>query len=261
MSKERTVLVTGATAGIGHELSRIFAREGHALVLVSRNGERLAKVADELKSANGAVVTTIPTDLARPNAPAELFARVQREVGPIDILVNNAGIGVYGPFAQMDVHSELEMIQVNLTSLTHLTGLFLPSMIERGFGKILNVASTAAFQPGPEMAVYYASKAYVLNFSEALAHELRGTGVTVTALCPGATATEFQARAKMEKSRLVQSGMMDASTVALAGYRGLMKNKRIVIPGTMNKLLAFSVRLTPRRLVTAIAGYLMKSTH
>jgi len=202
------------------------------------------------------MVKTIAKDLSRPEAPEEVFAEVQRGQSPIEILVNNAGLGIYGPFAEAGLKAQLDEIQVNLTALTHLTGLFLPGMIERGSGKILNVASTAGFQPGPQMAVYYATKAYVLLFTEALAFELRSKGVTVSALCPGPTATEFQARAHMQNARLVSRAMMDARTVARAGYRGLMKNKTVIIPGFMNKLLAFTVRLSPRKLVTRIASHL-----
>jgi uncharacterized protein len=152
----------------------------------------------------------------------------------------------------------LKMMQVNMVALTHLTGLFLPGMIQRQMGKILNVASTAAFQPGPLMAVYYASKAFVLSFSEALANELQHTGVTVTALCPGATASGFQKRANMEESKLFRGRIMDAQTVAKAGYRGLMANKTVVIPGLRHRMLAFSVRLTPRKVVTSFVRNLQE---
>jgi short-subunit dehydrogenase len=258
VNSEHTVLLTGATAGIGYELAKIFAREGYPLILVSRNGERLAKVAEELTGKRKAAVKTIAKDLTRREAPQEIFAEVQQAAKTVDILVNNAGMGTYGSFPRCDLQKQLDMIQVNVTALTHLTGLFLPSMLDRGSGKILNVASTAAFQPGPKMAVYYATKAYVLNFSEALAYEMRKNGVTVSALCPGPTTTEFQSRARMEKARLVQSAMMDAKTVAEAGYDGLMRGKRVIIPGFKNKLLAFSTRFASRKTTTAIAGYMMK---
>ena len=177
----------------------------------------------------------------------------------VDVLVNDAGFGVYGPFSQTDGAKELEMIQVNISALTHLTKLFLPAMLERRCGRILNVASTAAFQPGPLMAVYYASKAYVLSFSEALANELAGTGVTVTALCPGPTDTEFQKQAGLEKTRLFSNPFVrDARSVARAGYEGMLSGKRIVIPGVANRLLAQSVRFAPRRFVTAIARSLQE---
>lgn len=174
----------------------------------------------------------------------------------MDVLVNNAGFGTYGAFAETDLGTELEMLQLNIATLTHLTKLFLEKMLAEGNGKILNVASTAAFQPGPLMAVYYASKAYVLSFSEALANELRGTGVSVTALCPGPTRTGFQRRAGMGASRLFDWGVMDAPTVATIGYRGLMRERPLIIPGLKNKLLGFSVRLAPRRLVPAVVRVL-----
>jgi short-subunit dehydrogenase len=255
---QAVALVTGATAGIGYELARVFAEHGHPLILVGRNAERLERVAKELQSAYDISATVLSKDLARPEAPVEIFRDLQQTATAVGILVNNAGFGTYGPFAIADADSQLQMIQVNIAALTQLTRLFLPEMIERGFGKILNVASTAAFQPGPLMAVYYASKAYVLFFSEALANEVRQSGVTVSALCPGPTATEFQERAKMQKSRLVSGAMMDARTVALAGYHGLMKNKPVIIPGVANRLLAFSTRLTPRKWVTGIVRRMME---
>jgi short-subunit dehydrogenase len=248
----KNVLITGASAGIGSELSKIFAREGHDLVLVARNASNLEALATELRRTYGRTVMTLARNLAVQAAPDELFTTVQQKGLTIDILVNNAGVGQYGFFAQGDLARQQEMMQLNVVALTHLTRLFLPGMIERRLGKILNVASTAGFQPGPLMAVYYATKAFVLSFSEALANELQGSGVTVTTLCPGPTATEFQQRAQMEKSRLFRGNVMDASTVAECGYRGLMKDKTIVIPGWKNKLLAFSVRFAPRKLVAGM---------
>jgi short-subunit dehydrogenase len=200
----------------------------------------------------------IPADLERAAAPAELFASVDSSV---DFLVNNAGFGFPGAFAETDLERELAMIQVNLTALTHLTKLFLRPMVERGRGRIMNVASTAAFQPGPLMAVYYATKAYVLSFSEALAEELSGTEVTVTALCPGPTATGFAAAADMANRRLFKVRTpMTSVEVARQGYRAMMRGKRVVITGTANKLLAQSVRISPRRLVTKIAKSLQEPT-
>lgn len=239
-------LITGASGGIGLELARIFAREGYGLALVARNRERLEQLAAELKPA---AVRVIARDLTLSGAPEE----IQREVPQVDVLVNNAGYGLFGRFTETPLAEELGMLQLNMTALVVLTKLYLPGMAAARSGKILNVASTAAFQPGPLMSVYYASKAFVLSFSEAIASELQGTGVTVTALCPGPTATGFQARSKLEKSRLLQRmKVMDARSVAEAGYRGLMAGKAVVIPGVLNKLLALSVRLGPRRLVTGI---------
>ena len=240
-------LITGASGGIGLELARIFAREGYGLVLVARSRGRLSEIAAELKPTP---VQAIVKDLTLDGAAEE----VHREVPKVDVLVNNAGYGVYGPFVQTPLADELGMLQLNMTALVILTKLYLPGMVAAKSGKVLNVASTAAFQPGPLMALYYATKAFVLSFSEAIASELEGTGVTVTALCPGPTATGFQARTKLENSRLIKRmKVMDARTVAEAGYRGLMAGKPLVIPGLMNKLLAQSVRFSPRRLVTKIA--------
>lgn len=240
-------MITGASGGIGLELARIFAEQGYALVLVARNRERLEEIAVELKPTP---VQVLAKDLALVGAAEG----IHREVPKVDVLVNNAGYGVYGPFVKTPLDDELGMLQLNMTALVVLTKLYLPAMVAAKNGKILNVASTAAFQPGPLMALYYATKAFVLSFSEAIGNELEGTGVTVTALCPGPTATGFQARTKLEKSRLIKRmKVMDARTVAEAGYRGLMAGKPVVIPGLMNKLLAQSVRFSPRVLVTKIA--------
>jgi short-subunit dehydrogenase len=242
-----TALITGASGGIGLELARIFAEQGYALVLVARNRERLEEIAVELKPTP---VQVLAKDLALVGAAEG----IHREVPKVDVLVNNAGYGVYGPFVKTPLDDELGMLQLNMTALVVLTKLYLPAMVASKNGKILNVASTAAFQPGPLMALYYATKAFVLSFSEAIGNELEGTGVTVTALCPGPTATGFQARTKLEKSRLIKRmKVMDARTVAEAGYRGLMAGKPVVIPGLMNKLLAQSVRFSPRWMVTKIA--------
>jgi short-subunit dehydrogenase len=253
----KTALITGASSGIGYELARIFAREGHDLVLVARNEEKLRALAAECQ---GVSARPLVKDLAQPTAPQEIFDELRQAGITVDVLVNNAGFGTYGPFVRSDLESQLDMIRVNVLALTHLSRLFLPGMILRDTGKLLNVASTAAFQPGPLMAVYYATKAYVLSFSEALSNELRGTGVTVSALCPGPTTSDFQRRARMERSRLVSGRMMDARTVAEIGYQGLQKNRPIIIPGFGNKMLAFSVRLTPRGVVRRIVRRLMEST-
>ena len=178
----------------------------------------------------------------------------------VDVLVNDAGFGVYGPFAETAIGKELEMIQVNVMALTHLTKLLLAGMRARRAGRILNVASTAAFQPGPLMAVYYASKAYVLSFTEALANELAGSGVTVTALCPGPTITEFQKHAGVAQTRLFRSMLvMNASEVARAGYEGMLRGKRLVIPGVGNRLLVQALRVSPRSFVTAAARRVQES--
>src|ERR1700716_2868777 len=251
-TKPQTVLITGASGGIGYELAKLFARDRHNLVPVARNAERLSEVATELNHF-GITVKTVPLDLAAPPAPTFLFDQLKRENIPVDILINNAGFGVFAEFAAMAEEEILGQIQLNITALTHLTRLFLAPMLTRHHGRIMNVASTAAFQPGPLMAVYYATKAYVLSFSEALANELDGSGVTVTCLCPGATATEFHKRANATGMNLLKFGAMDAHTVAEDGYRALTAGKPVVISGFKNWLLAQSVRFSPRRLVTAIA--------
>jgi len=253
----QTVLITGASGGIGYELARLFARDGHNLVLVARSSEKLAQVASELQNRFGITVKTVPLDLASAAAPRFLFDQLQRENVAIDMLINNAGFGVFGEFSAMAEEEILGQIQLNTAALTHLTRLFLAPMITRHRGRIMNVASTAAFQPGPLMAVYYATKAYVLSFSEALANELRGSGVSVTCFCPGPTNTGFARRAGNDGSRLFkQIGGMNAETVARDGYRGLIKGKTIVISGTHNWLVAESVRFAPRKMVTAVSRWI-----
>lgn len=252
-NRPKTALVTGASSGIGYELAKLFARDRYNLVLVARSEQKLIQLADEFKENFGIAVKIIAKDLSKPEAPEEIFAELQQEATKVDILVNNAGFATFGFFGETALSTELQMMQLNMVALTHLTKLFLKDMLAQKQGKILNVASTAAFQPGPLMAVYYASKAYVLSFSEALANELKDSGITVTALCPGATASGFQERANMEQSMLFsQPGVMDAPTVARIGYRGLMKNQTVVIPGLKNKVLALSVRFTPRNVVTEV---------
>jgi short-subunit dehydrogenase len=258
----QTVLITGASAGIGYALSRCFAADHHNVVLVARQEQKLNHVAEELRREFQITTKVIIADLAKPEAPRRIFDAVQADSLPIDFLVNNAGFGLGGKFAETALATELEMIQVNIASLVYLTKLFLPAMLARKSGRIMNVASTAAFQPGPLMAVYYASKAFVLSFSEAIANELSGTGVTVTALCPGPTTSEFQARAQIRETRLVKSkwmGLMSAEAVARAGYQGFMRGKPLVIPGVMNQLGVHSVRVTPRRVAAQIARMLQEN--
>lgn len=247
-----TALVTGASGGIGEELARLFAAGGHDLVLVARSRDKLARLAAELKDAHGVSARVVASDLSRPEAPREIFEELRGAGVPVDALINNAGFGSYGLFAETDLKSELELLQVNVAALTHLTKLFLPAMLGRRRGYVMNVASTAAFQPGPLMAVYYASKAYVLSFSEALSNECEGTGVRVSALCPGPTETGFVAAAGMGDSKLFDRGAMSARAVAEAGYRGLLDGRRVVIPGLRNNLLARSIGFFPRGLVTKV---------
>jgi short-subunit dehydrogenase len=253
MPDRKTALITGASFGIGLELARIFARENYNLVLVARTADKLRQLASELERAHGTRSLVLATDLTDPGAPAYILDQTTRAGIAIDVLVNNAGFGQYGLFAENDLEECLRQIQLNVTTLTHLTRLYLPEMLERKSGRVLNVASTAAFQPGPLMAVYFATKAYVLHFSEALSNELHGTGVTVTCLCPGATATEFHKRANATGMRFLRMGSMNARTVAEDGYRALMAGRPVVISGFKNWLVAQSVRFAPRRIVTAIA--------
>jgi uncharacterized protein len=256
-----TALITGASGGIGYELAKLFARDHHNLVLVARSGDNLAQVAAELQ-AHGVTVKTVALDLIQPPAPRFLFDQLQREGIAVDILVNNAGFGAFGDFAQMPEEQILGQISLNITALTQLTKLLLAPMIARRSGRIMNVASTAGFQPGPLMAVYYATKAYVISFSEAIANELRDSGVTVTCFCPGATNTDFAKRAGNDKSRLFkQLGAMSAEKVALDGYRAVMGGRTLAISGTQNWLLAQSIRFAPRKVITAISRWVSEKAN
>lgn len=238
-----TALVTGASSGIGLEIARVLAPD-HDLVLVARSAAKLEALAAELGGAR-----VITADLSDPAAPAKIAA----EVPAVDVLINNAGVGDFGPFAEADPDKTLGMIQLNVTALTALTRTYLPGMLERGTGRIMNVASTASFQPGPLMAVYYATKAYVLSFSEAIAEETRGTGVTVTALCPGPTRSGFQAAAEMELSPLVANKKLPTSAeVAAFGVKAMRKGDAVAIPGVLNKIMASGVRFTPRPVMRRI---------
>jgi len=255
-----TVLITGASGGIGYELAKLFARDHHDLILIARSGDKLAQIATELRAQN-VTVKTIALDLATPLAPKFLFDQLQPEGVAIDILINNAGFGAFGEFAQMSNDEIFGQIQLNITALTELTRLLLPAMLARRTGRIMNVASTAGFQPGPLMAVYYATKAYVISFSEALANEVRHSGVTVTCFCPGATHTGFAKRAGNDKSRLFkQLGAMNVDKVALDGYRAVMEGRTLAISGAHNWLVAQSTRFAPRKLVTAISGWISEPT-
>ncbi len=253
-NSDKTALITGASGGIGYELTRLFARDGYNLVLTARSEDKMDKMKAEFERRKGIRVTVIGKDLTRPEAPQEIADELESGGTQVDILVNNAGFTVYGPFVETDLKREIDLLQVNIMALTKLSGLFLPGMVERGWGRVLNLASTAAFMPGPLMATYYASKAYVLSFSQALANELHDTGVTVTALCPGATETDFQKRGDLEGSRLFDlASVMDAKTVAKIGYRALMKGQTEVIAGLSNWLVVEGVRFVPRKLAAEMA--------
>jgi hypothetical protein len=260
MVKEKEVrraLVTGAGGGIGRELARLLAADGYDLVLVARGRESLDQVAREL-AAPGRGITVLPADLAQPGAAQALFDEVNGRGLHIHVLVNNAGVGTHGAFHEIPVERDVALLELNMVSLSVLAKLFLGPMVARGSGRVLNVASLAGFQAGPFMATYAASKAYVLSFSEAIACELRGTGVTVSALCPGPVPTGFQKAAGNERTRLNRGPVMDAATVARIGYRGLMRGQTIILPGLRTKLMAYSTRLAPRQLVTAVAKRLLR---
>jgi short-subunit dehydrogenase len=250
----KIALITGASSGIGYEFAKLFARDGYNLVLIARDEDKLSKISAELEEKYIISCNVIAADLSMPSAPDGIFKITEEEGLKIDALINNAGFATYGPFIDSNLTKEMEMLQVNIAAVTHLSYLYGNSMAKNGGGKILNVASSAAFQPGPLMAVYYASKAYVLHFSEALANELEDRKVTVSVLCPGPTKTNFQDRAEMQKSKLFKlSNVMDAAAVAQYGYNGLKKGNIVIIPGLMNKIVAWGIRLIPRNMVTKVA--------
>jgi short-subunit dehydrogenase len=249
----KTALITGASGGIGLELARLFARDSCNLILIARRNDKLTELKNELITKHGIQVHLICKDLAEADAGLDVFNTVLQQKLEVDCLVNNAGFGDYGFFGKSDWQKTAEMIQLNITTLTQLTRLFLPRLVAKKEGWILNVASTAGFLPGPLMSVYYATKAYVLSFSEALANELQGTGVKVSILCPGPTASGFQEAARMSKSRLNKMKVMArAEPVARYGYRSLLKGKLIAIPGFLNKMIPLLVRLLPRKTITAM---------
>jgi len=252
------VLITGASSGIGLELARLFAAAGHPLILVARDAARLDAAAVELRGTSASVLA-VAGDLERPAEVERLIEEVRSHAVDVDVLVNNAGFGAAGALEGVEPSLLLGMIAVNAAAPTRLMREFLPDMRRRGRGRVLNVASTAAFQPGPWMAVYYATKAYLLSLSDAVAEEMAGSGVSVTTLCPGPTRTQFAVRAGMRGSRLFRAGAtMDAPDVARAGYRGLLRGDRLVVPGIMNKLTGQASRFLPRRVVVRAASLLNK---
>lgn len=246
------VLITGASEGIGRALAEVFARHGHNLVLTARKRARLESLAQELKSEHGIAAFILDLDLAEADGPKALFEAVKAEGIAIDILVNNAGFGLYGPFLERSTGEHGDLVQVNIQALTTLCHLFGADMAARGAGRILNVASTVAFMPGPLMATYFASKAFVLRFSESLREELRDQGVGVTCLCPGLTESRFHERAGLLQSNLLRFAVATAESVAEAGYRGCMADKAIVLPGLRNRLAPLAERLLPRALLRKI---------
>ena len=252
-----TALITGASSGIGSALARQFAADGYDVVLVARSGAPLDALAVEISHAHGVRARVLPADLAEAGAPRRMFDDLEHAGIAIDVVVNNAGFGLRGRVAQLSVERQLQMIQLNATALTELTCLFISGMLERNTGGVLNVGSTAAFQPGPLMAVYYATKAYVVSFTEALAEEVSGSALRVSCLAPGPTATAFAGKADMTQSRLFKLAMpMQAAEVARIGYEGWKRGKVIVVPGLTNRFGVFMVRLAPRAMVRKLARQL-----
>jgi short-subunit dehydrogenase len=253
----RTALITGATSGIGYELAHIHAKQEGNLVLVARSKDKLEQIKKDLEKNYKINAYIIAKDLSIKDSPKDVYNEIINNNISVDYLINNAGFGDFG-FFNNNYWGKLEqMINLNITALTHLTKLFVKDMIKRGNGKILNVASTAAFQPGPTMAVYYASKAYVLSFSEALSNEVKDNGITVTTLCPGATKSGFQEAASMNESRLVKGRILATSKeVAQYGYNAMLKGKSVAIPGIINYLLANSVRFFPRSAVLKMVRFI-----
>lgn len=249
-------LITGASGGIGGDLTRELAKRRFDVILVARSTDVLNQLADEVTRAHGVRAHVVTADLAAPGAAEQVATRASEITTQLDALVNNAGYGLFGRFADLDLADQMNMIRVNVEALTETTKRLLPAVIAAR-GKIMNVASTAAFQPGPLMAAYYATKAYVLSFSEALAEELAPAGVTVTALCPGPTRSGFQSRADVDTSaRLFATGFMSSGAVAKRGIEGMLKGRRVVVPGVLNWLGVQSIRVTPRRLVTKVVRWL-----
>ncbi len=247
-----TVLITGASSGIGLELAKVFAQHKHSLILVARSKSKLEELAEVLRQT-GVEVHLLVKDLSINQSAVEVFDWCNQHGVVVDYLVNNAGFGDFGFFHESNWARQEQMITLNITALTHLTHLFLPQMVKRKSGKIMNVASTAAFQPGPTMSVYYATKAFVLHFTEAISNELKGTGVTVTALCPGATESGFQSAAAMEESKLVKGKKLPSSLdVAMYGYKAMMNGRTVAVHGSMNSMMATGYRFLPRKWIVQV---------
>ncbi|CRK82210.1 SDR family NAD(P)-dependent oxidoreductase [Neobacillus massiliamazoniensis] len=249
---KKTALITGASSGLGYEFVKLFAKDGYNLVLVARNGKQLEEIKQSFKNIE---VTVILKDLSVLGSPKEVFEEVEKQGINIDVLVNNAGFGLMGGFDELDIQKQVNMIQLNVSALTELTYYFLQKMKDRNSGRILNVASTAAFQPGPLMAVYYATKAYVLSFSEALVEELAGSSVTVTTLCPGPTKTNFGSVANVEGTKMFSQAMA-SDIVAKKGYEAMMSGKRVIVTGAFNKAGTLGAKFMPRSLTAKIAKYI-----
>jgi len=246
-------LVTGASTGIGRDLAKLCAGAGYDVIAVARNRAQLENLASEIGNAHPRQVRIVMKDLSRPEGAAELYEELADLRSEVEMLINNAGVGMLGFFAELDTGKQMEMLRLNVDALTYLTRLFVPAMVARHKGYVLNVASTAAFQPGPLMAVYYASKAYVVSFSSALHNELKPHRVVVTTLCPGPTQTDFQRRAQMEATRLFRGTTMSSTIVARIGFEAMMRGKPLVVAGRLNALMAFLTRFAPRQMAASIA--------
>ena len=257
----KTVLITGASSGIGYEFAKIYAKKGYNLVITARRKNNLDRIKQELESFDTAIcVDIIVLDLSKQNSAKELYEVVKQRGILIDTLLNNAGFGVYGNFIETDIEKEIDMIELNIKSLVVLTKLFLKDMVSRNNGTIINVASTAAFQPGPLMSVYYASKSFVLSFTEAIRNEVRDTNVNISVLCPGPTDTEFEKSASLEESSLfTKLKVMKPEKVAIIGYKGINRNKSVIIPGILNNILITFNKIIPRALVINIVRKLQES--
>ena len=256
-----TVLITGASSGIGLELAKCFAADGSNLILVARSTGALEKLAAELRKEFSIQVKVLTADLAQPETPSRIFDELDRAGQAVDVLVNNAGFGLQGMFHELALARQMEILSVNQTALTALTGLFLPGIIERNRGGILNVGSIAAFQPGPGMAIYFASKAYVQSFTEALAAELSHTKLKISVLCPGPTSTNFGKVARGNKVRRRKLPGMTAAAVAKYGFEKFRQGRVVIIPGLGNKISATVVRFIPRSPLRKLVKYLNSQTY
>lgn len=250
-------LITGASSGIGYELANLFAKDKHNIILIARREDRLKQLSRDLENDYKIKTLVIPKDLSQSQSAQEIYDILKQNDITIDYLINNAGFMVYGCFSDTNWSEDHKMIQLHMVTLTHLIKLFLPDMLRRENGKILNIGSTGSFVPGPLNAVYCATKNYILSLSEAIAEELNGTGVTVTALCPGGTKTEFAEKANIKNSSVHFFEVMEANRVARIGYKALMKGKRVVIPGMFNKIQVFSIRITPRIVASKLIKFMM----
>lgn len=255
--RDKTALVTGASSGLGADFARELARQGAHLILVARREERLRQLQAEIKAAQGVQVDVVSLDLAVPGAPQALYDQLKGAGKAVDVLVNNAGYGVFGDFLSQPWEKQENMLALDVVALTHMTRLFLPEMVSRGFGAILQVASIAAYQPSPTYASYGGAKSYVLNFSEALHYELRGSGVTVTTISPGVTATEFFDVAGQQPALYHRLMMMESEEVARQGVRALLHGKASVVPGFVNSLLAGMARIAPSWMSAPVTAWLM----